>query len=113
LLGLYNRTWLALVVYTQHFTSDLEFSTLRAYGQGLEKLDLALAIEDAFSIKLWYAFNRCAVAARIEIYDFLVGVLEGEDDGVGGKSSKGRMEFLNACQSIFTGGAETIEVIMV
>jgi hypothetical protein len=44
LLRLDDSAWLALVVYAQDLAPDLEFSAFGAYGQGLEKLDLALAV---------------------------------------------------------------------
>lgn len=45
-------------------------------------MDLALAIKDAFCVELRNAFDGSAVTARIEVDDFLVGVLEWEDDWV-------------------------------
>jgi hypothetical protein len=95
LLRLDDSAWLALIVYAQYFAPDLELSALGAYGQGLEKLDLALAVENTFRIELGYALNGRAVAARVEVDDFLVGVLEREDDGVGRECRKGRVEFLS------------------
>lgn len=94
LLGLDHGTWLALVVYTKNLASDLKLPALGAYGQGLEKLDLALAIENALGVELWYALDGSAIAARVEVDNFLVGVLEWEDDRVGGEGSKGRVQFL-------------------
>lgn len=38
--------------------------------------------------------NRLGIAARVEVDDFLVGVLEGEDDGVGGESCELGVELL-------------------
>jgi hypothetical protein len=88
LLRLNDRAWLALVVYTQHFAPDLELSALGAYGQGLEKLQLTLAVKNALGIELGHALDGGTVAARVEINDFLVGMLEREDDGVGREGSK-------------------------
>jgi hypothetical protein len=76
LLGLDDRAWLAFVVYTQHFAPDLEFATLRAHGQRLEELDLALAVQDALGVKFRYTFDRRGIAARIEVDNILVGVFE-------------------------------------
>jgi hypothetical protein len=45
-------------------------------------------------IEVWYTFNGCRIAARVEVDDFLVGVLEGENDGVGWECCEGGMEFL-------------------
>lgn len=45
-------------------------------------------------VELGHALNRLRVAARIEINDLLVGVLERENNGIRGEGSKGRMEFL-------------------
>jgi hypothetical protein len=77
LLGLDDRSRLALVVYTEHFAPNFKFAALGTYGQGFEKLELALAIEDASSVELWYAFDGFAVAPCIEVDDILVGVFEG------------------------------------
>jgi hypothetical protein len=88
LLGLYDRSWLALVVHTQDLAPDFEFAAFGAYGQWLEELDLALAIEDAFGIELGNAIDGSAVTARVEVDDLLVGVLEWQDDRVGREGSE-------------------------
>jgi hypothetical protein len=101
LLGLDDRSWLALIVYTQDFAPDLEFAALGAYGQGFEELELALAIEDASGVELRDTFDWLAVAPCVEVDDILVGVLEGKDDGVGREGSEGWVEFLGICQVRF------------
>jgi hypothetical protein len=45
-------------------------------------------------IKFRNTVDRCTVRTRIEINDFGIGVLEREDNRVGGKCREVRMEFL-------------------
>jgi hypothetical protein len=97
LLRLDDCARLALVVYAQDLASDLELSALGAYGQGLEELEFALAIENALGVELGHAFNWCAVATRVEVDDILVRVLEWEDDWVGREGRERWMQLLCAC----------------
>ena len=85
---------LAFIVYTQHLASDLELAAFAAHGQWLEELYLALAVEDVLGVELGDAFDGLGIAARVEVDDFLVRVLEGEDDGVGWEGCEGWVQFL-------------------
>jgi hypothetical protein len=51
-------------------------------------LDFALSIKDTLGIEFGHALNGSRIATRVEVDDFLIGVLEGEDDGIGGKGCK-------------------------
>lgn len=95
LLGL-DDGCLALVVHTQHLTPDLELAAFACYRKWLEELDPALSVENMLGVELGYALNRHSVAARIEVDDLLVGMLEWKDDGVSREGSEGRMEFLSS-----------------
>jgi hypothetical protein len=57
-------------------------------------LQLALAVEDMLGVELGDAFNGRAVRARVEVDNFLVGVLEGKDDGVGWEGGEIGVELL-------------------
>lgn len=94
LFGLDDCTWLALVIHAQYLGSDLELAAVACYGERLQELNLALSIKDVLGVKLGHAFDWCRVAARVEINDFLIGMLEREDDGVGWEGREGRMELL-------------------
>lgn len=96
LLCLHNRTGLALIIHAQHLAPDLELAALGAHGQRLEKLQLALAVEDMARVELRNAIDGRRVAARVEVDDVLVGVLEGKDDGVGWEGGELGVEFLES-----------------
>lgn len=55
---------------------------------------MALAIDDALAVEFRDAWDGRAGGARVEVDNFLVGVLEGEDDRVGGEDGKVGVEFL-------------------
>jgi hypothetical protein len=57
-------------------------------------LYLALAIEDVLGVELGNTFDGLCIATRVKVDDFLVGVLEREDDGIGWEGGEGRMQFL-------------------
>lgn len=80
---------LALVVYTQHLAPDLELASFAAHGKRLEELYLALAVENVLGVELGDAFDGLGIAARVEVNDFLVCVLEWENDGVRWKGCEG------------------------
>jgi hypothetical protein len=101
LLSLDDCARLTLVVYTQNFAPDLELSAFRSYWQRLEKLQLALAVKNTLGIELWYTFDRCTVATRIEVDDILVGMLEWQDDGVSREGSERWVKFLHERQESF------------
>ena len=94
LLGL-DDGCLTLVVHTQHLTPDLELAAFACYRKRLEELYPALSVENMLGVELGYALDGLGVAARIEVDDFLVCMLEWKNDGVGREGSKGRMEFLS------------------
>jgi hypothetical protein len=100
LLGLYNTAWLALVEDTKHLGPDLEFPAMRCGWERLVKLNLALSIDDAAGIELWHAGDRTSCRSRIEIYYFLVGVLEWEDDWVSRKGRKAWMKFIEEVELV-------------
>jgi hypothetical protein len=94
LLSLDNGAWLALVVHAQNLGSDFELAAIACYGEWLEELDLALSIKDVFGVELGHAFDGFRVAARVEVNNFLVGMLERKDDGVGWEGREGGVELL-------------------
>jgi hypothetical protein len=94
LLRLDDSSWLSLVINTKHFTPHFEVFAFRGHGKWLEELQLALAVEDMLGVELGHAFNGRAVRTRVEVNDFLVGVLEGKDDGVGWESGEVGVELL-------------------
>jgi hypothetical protein len=94
LLGLYDTTWLALVEDTKHLGPDLELSAMRCRWERLVEFNLSLTVYDTARVELWYTGDWSSSRPRVEIYDFLVGVLEGKDDGVSGEYAKRWMKFL-------------------
>jgi hypothetical protein len=60
----------------------------------LEKLHLALAIQNTPRVKLGYTLDRSAIAARIKVDNLLVGMLKREENGVSRESSEGRVKLL-------------------
>jgi hypothetical protein len=85
---------LALVIYTKHFAPNLELAAFARHRKWLEEFDLAFAVQDVLGVKLGDAFDGLSIAPRIEIDDFLVCVLEWENDGVGWEGREGWVEFL-------------------
>ena len=71
----------------------------------------ALAIEDVLGVELGNTFNRLCIAARVKVNDFLVRVLEREDDRISRKGGKRGMELLqdmlDALQSLWLACIET------
>ena len=88
LLRLHDGPGLPLVIHAQHLTPHLELPPLARHGDGLQELQLALAIEHVLGVELGHARDGRAVRAGVEVDDFRVGVLEGEDDGVGGEGGE-------------------------
>jgi hypothetical protein len=93
LLRLYNGS-LALVVNTKHLAPNLKLASVARHREWFEDLKFALAIEDVLSVEFGNTFNRLCIAARVEVNDFLVRVLEREDDRVGREGGEGGMELL-------------------
>jgi hypothetical protein len=62
---------------------------MAADGQRLQKLNLALAVDDAAVVEFGDARDGLRARAAVEVDDFLVGVLEGEDDRVGREGGEG------------------------
>jgi hypothetical protein len=57
-------------------------------------LELALAVKNTLGVKLWNPFNWGTIAAPVEVDNILVGMLEWEDDRVGGEGSEGWVKLL-------------------
>lgn len=96
LLRLYNSPGLALVIDTKYFTPDLELASLASYGDGLVKLELALAIKDVLGVELGYALDGLRVGSSIKVNHLLVRVLERQDYWVCRESSELGMQFLGS-----------------
>lgn len=94
LLCLDDCARLSLVVHTEHLASDLELATLARCRNWLEEFELTLAIEDMLGVELGDTSDRLGVRASVEVNYFLIGVLEGQNDGVCGECCKLRMQFL-------------------
>lgn len=96
LFRLYNSTGLALVIDTKYFAPDLELASLAGYGDGLVKLELALAIKDVLGVELGYALDGLRVGSSIKVNHLLIRVLERQDNWVCRESSELRMQFLGS-----------------
>jgi hypothetical protein len=94
LLGLDNGAGLALVVDAEDLGAELEFASLRGDGEGLEELDEALAVDDAFGVEFGDAGDGGCGLGGVEVDYFLAGAFEGEDDWVGGEDGELGVEFL-------------------
>lgn len=52
---------------------------------------MTLAIEDALAIELGHAGDGLGARAAVEVDDLLVGVLEGQEDGIGREGGEVRV----------------------
>lgn len=94
LLCLNDCARLSLVVHTEHLASDLELAALARRRNWLEKLELTLPVEDMLGVEFGDTSDRLGVRASVEVNYFLIGVLEGQNDGVCGECCELRMQFL-------------------
>jgi hypothetical protein len=76
LLRFNNRPGLPFIVHTQYLTPDFKGPPLARHRQRLEELDFALAIQHTLGVELGHASDGRRIAARVEVYDFLICVLE-------------------------------------
>ena len=91
----------ALVVYAEDFAAELEGAVVGGGGDGFEEGDCALAVDDAAGVELGDAGDGGAgEGARVEVDDFLVGVFEGEDYGVGGEGLEGGVELVEELELV-------------
>ena len=75
-LGIEDGAGAAFVVDAEHLGARLERLTGRGRGQLLEKLDLALAVDDAAPIEIGYAGNLDGLLGAVEVDDLLGLALE-------------------------------------
>lgn len=94
LLCLNDCTRLALVVNAKHLAPDLKFAALASYGNWLQEFEFTLAVKDMFGVELGYTSDGFGVGARVEVNDLLIGMFEGQDNGVCRKGSKLRVQLL-------------------
>jgi hypothetical protein len=64
---------------------------------------VALAVDDAGRVEFGDAGDGRGALALVEGGYFLVGELEGEDDGVGGEDGEGGVEFLGVLLGLWWG----------
>lgn len=102
-----HHTALPLVVYTQHLGPDLKVAPMRCDGQGLQELDLALAIEHAAIVELGNTRNGGRGAGLVEIDDLLGIALEGQDDRVRGEGDEVGMQLVQEVELV-GGGADAV-----
>jgi hypothetical protein len=100
LLRLDHTPRLPLIIDAQNLTPDLEIPAMAADGQRLQKLNLALAVDDAAVVEFRDARDGLRARAAVEVDDFLVGVLEGEDDRVGGEGGEGGVQFVEKVEFV-------------
>jgi len=87
---------LALVVEPHDLAADLKSPAFGSGRQRLKELYVPLAVDDALAVELRRAGDAlsCWALSGVEVDDLGAGVLEGEDDGVGGEDGEVRVEFL-------------------
>jgi hypothetical protein len=73
---------------------------MASHRKWLEELNLPLSINNALVIEFWNTGNGCCTGATIEIDHFLVFVLEGQDDWVGGEGSKVGVQFVEEMELV-------------
>ena len=95
---------LALVVHADDLAADLELAAGRGHGQGAEEGYFALAVDDAARVELGHPRDRLRAGTAVEVDDVLVRVLEGQDDGVGGKDGEVGVQLVEEVQ-VRRGGA--------
>lgn len=93
-LRLDNRAALPLIVHANDLALHGEFLAFAGGGERLVERDVALAVDDAGRVEFGDAGDGRGALALVEGGYFLVGELEGEDDGVGGEDGEGGVEFL-------------------
>jgi hypothetical protein len=94
LLGLDDRTRLALVINTKDLAPDLELAAFAGDRNRLEEFKLALTIKDMLGVKLGYTIDGFGVRAGVKVDYFLVRVLEWQDDGICREGSELRVQLL-------------------
>ena len=77
LLRLDDGARLALVVHAHNLGAELELAAFARDGQGLEKGDFALAVDDAAAVEFGDVGDDVCVFVAEEVDDFLVGEFEG------------------------------------
>lgn len=93
-LRLDDGAGLALVIDAQHLLPDLEGAAGARDGEGLEDLNLALAVDAALLVELGHAGDGDGRGARVEVDDLLVSVLERQDERVRGEGGEVGVELL-------------------
>ena len=76
LLCLDDGAGLSLVIHADDLGPQLKLSACRGWGQRLEELEQALAIDNTFGIELGNSGDGVATLSFVEINDFLRGLLE-------------------------------------
>jgi hypothetical protein len=94
LFRLHHCARLPFVVDTQNLTPNFEFPPLARNRQRPEELKLALAVQGTFGVEFRDSSDWFGIGSRVEIYDVLILVLEGENDWIGREGSKFWVEFL-------------------
>ena len=95
MLGFGDGAGFAFVVHPEDFPAELEFFAGGSGRDGFKEVDLALAVYDARGVELGDTGDcRAGEGARDEVDDFLICVLEREDDGVGGEGLEVGIELL-------------------
>jgi hypothetical protein len=102
-LRLDNRAALPLIVHANDLALHGEFLAFAGGGERLVERDVALAVDDAGRVEFGDAGDGRGALALVEGGYFLVGELEGEDDGVGGEDGEGGVEFLGVLLGLWWG----------
>jgi hypothetical protein len=89
-LGVDDGAGLALVIDAEDLCAGLELAAFRGGGEGLEELDLALAVDDAAGVKGGDAGDLDGLLGGVEVDDLLGVALEGWESLVSGVGFWGR-----------------------
>lgn len=90
---------LSLVVHADHLSPQLKLMTLRRRRNVLQNRNLTLSVYNPTRVDFGDAGNRWPERGPcIEVHHLLVGMLERQDDGVGGKGRERGVELLDGGQ---------------